>query len=154
SAHAAIVALFDGAPPARPASGDGGPEYQKAEEARRARYALEFLLSDRLPEPVNIPLALQKDLELVQVRILRCAGPDKYDSWLHALFQVGKATTPYLTQAQLTTLWRRISASPCVGALPPEQRRWITMLKAVATRDLDQVAAVGEELLARPAAAL
>src|SRR5262249_45939229 len=82
------------------------------------------------------------------------AGPDKYDSWLHALFQVGKATTPYLTQAQLTTLWRRISASPCVGALPPEQRRWITMLKAVATRDLDQVAAVGEELLARPAAAL
>jgi hypothetical protein len=46
SVHAPIVALFDNAPPARPASGSGGPEFQKGEETRRARHALEFLLSE------------------------------------------------------------------------------------------------------------
>jgi hypothetical protein len=38
--------------------------------------------------------------------------------------------------------------------LPPEQRRWVTLLKAVAERDIAMMAAAGEELLARPAAAL
>jgi len=154
SAHAPIVALFDNAPPARPPSGETGPEYQKGEATRRARHALAFLLSEKPPEPVNIPHALQKDLELVQIRLLRCVEPDRHDSWLHALFQVAGATIPYLTQAESRTLWDRLAASRCVAALAPEQKRWITMLKAVAGRDLDMMAAAGEELLARPAAAL
>ena len=154
SVHAPLVALFDNGPAPRAPSGETGPEYRKSEETRQARYALQFLLSDKMPEPVNIPHTLQKDLELVQVRLLQCAEPERYDSWLHALFQVGKATTPYLSRAESGALWNRLAASRCVMALPPEQKRWVTMLKAVAAGDLDMVAAVGEELLARPAAAL
>jgi hypothetical protein len=154
SVHAPIVALFDNGPARRPPSGDSGPEYRKGEDTRQARYALQFLLSAKPPEPVNIPHTLQKDLELVEMRLLRCADPDRYDSWLHALFQVAKATTPYLSRAESATLWNRLAASPCVAALSPEQKRWVTMLKAVAAGELDMVAAVGEELLARPAAAL
>jgi hypothetical protein len=154
SVHAPIVALFDDAPAARPPSGETGPEYRKAEETRRARHAAAFLLSAVPPEPVNIPHALQKDLELVQMRLLRCMDPERHDSWLHALFQIGRATIPYLTRTESRALWDRLSASPCVVALPPEQKRWVTMLKAEAARDLDMMAAAGEELLARPAAAL
>jgi predicted membrane-bound spermidine synthase len=154
SAHAPIVALFDNAPAARPPSGGTGPDYQKGEETRRARHAAAFLLASAPPEPVNIPHALQKDLELVQMRLLRCIEPDRHDSWLHALFQIGRATIPYLTRTESRALWDRLSASPCVVALPPEQKRWVTMLKAAAGRDLDMMAATGEELLARPAAAL
>src|SRR4029077_13687013 len=99
---------------------------------------------DRPPEPVNIPYALQKDLEIVQIRLLKCVETEKYDSWLHALFQVGRATIPYLLPADSRALWDRIAASPCVARMPPEQKRWVTMLKAVARRDLDMVAAVGE----------
>jgi len=153
AAHAPIVEMFDHAPPPRPYAG-GGPDYQKANEARKARYALAFLASATPPEPVNIPYALQKDLELVQIRLLRCEEPSQYDSWLHALFQVALATIPYLPQRESLALWEGIAASRCVAALSPELQRWVTLLKAVAGRDAAVMAAAGEELLARPAAAL
>jgi predicted membrane-bound spermidine synthase len=154
SDHAPIVALFDGAPPPRRAAAEAGPDYRKAEDIRRARHALAFLLSRVPPEPVNIPYALQKDLEVVQTRLLRCEEPEKYDAWLHALFQVAVATIPYLAAEESAALWKRIGASPCVAALPSEQRRWIMLLKAVAERDLAVTAATGEDLLASPVAAL
>jgi hypothetical protein len=152
--HAPIVALFDSAPPRRNATAGAGADYRKGEETRKARHALSVLLSDVPPEPVNIPHTLQKDLEIVEIRLLRCEEPEKYDSWLHALFQVGMATIPYLSDEESRSLWRRIAASRCVAALPAEQRRWVVLLKAVAERDLDRMAATGEELLAHPAAAL
>ena len=154
SEYSALVALFDNAPPARPSSAAGGPYFQKMEEIRKARYAADFLLSPVPPEPVNIPHSLQKDLELVQLRLLRCEDPDKFDSWLQSLYQLGLATTPYLSPGEARALWQKISASSCVAALPPEQRRWVVLLKAVAERDVAMMAATGDELLASPAAGL
>lgn len=150
SAHAPIVALFDDAPPVRPASAGGGPDFQKAEEMRKARYAAVFLLSAISPEPVNIPHALQKDLELVHLRLVRCQEPATYDSWLHALYQVGNATLPYLPPAEARALWQKLAWSRCSDGLPPEQRSWLTVLKSVAERDAPMMAAAGEELLAQP----
>ena len=153
SEHAALVALFDNAPPQRPSSALGGTDYAKMEDIRKARYAAAFLLSATPPEPVNIPHSLQKDPS--SFRCGCCAARDRrYDSWLHALYQLGLATTPYLSAGEASALWDKLAASRCVAALPPEQRRWVVLLKAVAERDAAMMAAAGEELLAAPAAGL
>jgi predicted membrane-bound spermidine synthase len=154
SAHAPIVGLFDNAPPARPASAGGGADFQKNEGMRKARYAADFLLSAIAPEPTNIPHALQKDLELVHMRLVRCQDPAMYDSWLHALYQIGNATIPYLPPGEARALWQKLAWSKCSAALPPDQRRWLTLFKAVAERDVAMMAAAGEELLAQPTAGL
>ena len=69
-----------------------------------------------MPEPTNIPFSLQKDLELVQLRLARCARPADFDSWVHAAFQVALATIPYLPAQQAQALWRRLDATPCRAA--------------------------------------
>jgi hypothetical protein len=154
SEHSVLVALFDNAPPARPASHAGGPDFEKTEGLRKARYAAEFLLSALPREPLNIPHALQKDLELVHLRLVRCAEPVTYDSWLHALYQVGVATISYLPAIEARALWQKLAWSRCSAALPPDQRRWLTLFKAVVERDAPMMAAAGEDLLASPVAGL
>jgi spermidine synthase len=150
SVHAPIVALFDEAPGARPGSNASAPDFQKSEEMRRARYAADFLLSAIAPEPENIPHALQKDLELLHARLVRCQETATYDSWLHALYQVGNATLPYLPAEKARALWQKLAWGRCSASLPPEQRRWLTVLKSVAERDAPMMAAASEELLAHP----
>ncbi|MCC7487268.1 MAG: hypothetical protein IT529_20020 [Burkholderiales bacterium] len=154
SLHAPIVSALDAAPAPRPASGAAAPDYRRGEATRRARYALGFLLAGNAPEPVNIPYALQKDLELVKLRLLQCVEPERHDSWLHALFQVASATIPYLAARERRALFAAIAASPCMAQVPPEPRRWIVLFHAVAAGDHGLAAATGEDLLERPAAAL
>jgi len=154
SAHAPLVVLFDEAPSARAGSDASAPDFPKTEEMRKARYAADFLLSAIAPEPKNIPHALQKDLELLHARLVRCQEPATYDSWLHALYQVGNATLPYLSAAESRALWQKLAWGRCSATLPPEQRRWLTVLKSVAERDAPMMAAASEELLAHPARGL
>src|SRR6185295_10374896 len=71
--HAVLVELLDRAQAPRTPSQAVGPDFQKTEEVRKARYAAAFLLSGVPPEPVNIPHGLQKDLELVHLKLVRCA---------------------------------------------------------------------------------
>jgi hypothetical protein len=106
------------------------------------------------PEPVNIPHALQKDLELVHLRLVRCAEPVMFDSWLHALYEVGSATVARLPAAEARALWQKLAWGRCAADLPADHRRWLTLFKAVAERDAPMMAAAGEDLLAAPAGGL
>ena len=153
AAHAPLLALLDPAPAPRPGMLAGGDNYEKMERMRRARYARDFL-SATVPEPVNIPYSLQKDLELVQLRLVRCMRPDEFDSWVHALFQVALATIPYLPPEDARTLWGRLAATPCRDAVPESQARWIALLRAVAERDVAAMTSGARELLAKPSPSL
>lgn len=153
-AHAPLIGLLEEAPAARHSTLAGAEYFRKMEEIRKARYARDFLLSDAVPDPVNIPWSLQKDLELVQLRLLRCERPEQHDAWLHSLFQVAAATLPYLPPPEARALWQKLGANPCQATLPPAQRRWLVLLKAAAERDVAMMAAAGEELLAAPSPSL
>jgi spermidine synthase len=151
--HAPLVALIDPPPPSRESALEGAAYFRKMESMRRARYARDFLL-ERAPEPINIPRALQRDLELVQVRLIECASPAAHDGWLHALYQVAHATLPYLAPRDGRELWRRLSNPACDDVLAPAQQRWLALFESVAQRDVITIAALGEALLGEPGAAL
>lgn len=151
--HAPLLALLEPRPAPRPSTLAGAEYFGKMERMRRARYARDFL-AGTMPEPTNIPYSLQKDLELVQLRLARCARPADFDSWVHAAFQVALATIPYLPAQQAQALWRRLDATPCRAALPDSQGRWLTLLRAVAERDVGTMVSSATELLANPSPSL
>ena len=128
---------------------DGEEFLEALELARRARYARDFLLRPLPPEPVAIPRAFQKDLELVRARLIDCRDPERSDIWFHSLYQLARTLNPMLPAAEAGSVWDRIERSPCRAGFTPEERQWIEMMKAVGRRDAPQMARLAEALLAK-----
>ncbi len=129
----------------------GAANFERIENTRLARYARDVLLAATMPEPQGIPPSLQKDLELLKLRLLECRAPREFDVWLHAMVRVAKAVNPYLPPAEAGAIWQRIGAAPCFRQLHDFQRRWIALAHAVAARDAPGMAAFAADLLATQA---
>jgi predicted membrane-bound spermidine synthase len=124
----------------------GAYAFERVEATRLAWYARNFLVGVR-PEPEAVPTQLQKDLELVQLRLLECREPRQLDVWLHSALRVARAVNPYLTPDDAGAVWRAIAGTQCFSTLPQFQRRWIELFAAVAGRDAARMARHARELL-------
>ncbi|MEJ2174995.1 MAG: spermine synthase, partial [bacterium] len=125
----------------------GAYAFARIDNARRAHYALEFLLGPAPPAVEDIASDFQKDLEIVQLRLLGCQTPRRLDVWLHALLRIARAVNPYVSAAEADALWSRVRAAPCFANLYPFQQRWIDLFAAVGARDAARMAAIGTQLL-------
>jgi hypothetical protein len=126
----------------------GAYVFARTDNARLAAYGRDFLLRSGPPSPENVPTALQKDLEIVKLRLVECRDARDFDVWLHSLIRVAKAVNPYLPAAEADAIWRRISGGPCYDGLHEFQRRWIALVRAVGLRDAIRMAELGSLLLA------
>jgi spermidine synthase len=124
----------------------GAYAFERVEATRLAWYARNFLVGVR-PAPEAVPTQLQKDLELVQVRLLECREPRQLDVWLHSALRVARAVNPYLTPDDAGAVWRAVASTQCFPTLPQFQRRWIELFAAVAARDTARMAGYARELL-------
>ena len=126
----------------------GEDHFERVFDSRRARYALEFLLRGSAEQPPSLSRNLQKDLEVIRMRLIECRDTQRYDIWLHSLYNVARQVNPLLPATQVRTLWQRLEKSACFGALDASQRRWLELFKAVGNRDGARMAQMGEMLLA------
>jgi spermidine synthase len=126
----------------------GGYAFERIENTRLARYAHDVLLRPTPTEPEAIPTLLEKDLELVKLRLIECRAPREQDVWLHSLLQVARLVNPYLPPKEAQAVWRRFSTAACHGELREFQQRWIALFSAVAVRDAALAASLATELLA------
>ncbi len=126
----------------------GAYAFVRTENARLAAYGRDFLLRAGPPLPEGVPTPLQKDLEIVKLRLMECRDARDFDVWLHSLIRVAKAVNPYLPAADADAIWRRISTGPCHDGLHEFQRRWIALVRAVGLRDAARMAEIGSLLLA------
>jgi predicted membrane-bound spermidine synthase len=126
----------------------GAYAFERIENTRAARYARDFLIAPHAPEPDRTGTLLQKDLELVKIRLLECREPRDLDVWLHSLVHVARTINPYLPAREAEEVWARIAAAPCHGALLEFQRRWVALFRAVALRDATRMAELASGLLA------
>jgi hypothetical protein len=115
---------------------------------RRAHYAQDFFLRAVPPQPVAIPRQLQKDLELLRLRLLECREPEKFDVWLHALYQTAYTLNPLLAPPEAKAVWNRIEQARCNSSLPAGKRQWMALMRAVGVRDAPKMAQLAEALLA------
>jgi len=98
--------------------------------------------------PEGVPTQLQKDLELVKLRLLECREPRELDVWLHSAIRVARAINPYLASDDAGAVWREIARRKCFSELQEFQRRWIELFRAVAARDAARMAEHAAQLLA------
>ena len=133
----------------RPLSYDGDEFLERIELARRARYARDFYLDEKLPLPVGIPAELEKNLELSKMRGLDCIGGETPDIWVHALFQVARTINTALPPAEADAIWSRFERAPCYRRLAAEEQAWVKLFRAVGTRDHAAMARHADDLLGR-----
>jgi spermidine synthase len=126
----------------------GALAFERVENTRLARYARDFFLNPKPPEPESVTTLLQKDLEIAKLRLIECREPRDQDVWLHSLINVARTLNPYLPPAESQAVWQRFAAAPCFASLRDFQRRWIGLFAAVAARDGARAAALADELLA------
>ncbi|HEX9396559.1 MAG TPA: hypothetical protein VF943_07435 [Burkholderiales bacterium] len=126
----------------------GDYAFERVENTRLAWYARNFLLNAAEPDPEAVPLQLQKDLELVKVRLIECRSPREHDVWVHSAMRVAQAMNPYLQPDDVLAVWTRIGTAPCFRGLEDAQRRWIALFRAVAARDAEVMARHAPVLLA------
>jgi hypothetical protein len=126
----------------------GAYAFDRIENTRLAWYARDFLLGPRTPQPENVPSQLQKDLEIVQLRLLECREPRELDVWLHSAARVAAAVNPYLAPDDAGAVWERVASKWCYAQLHEFQRRWLDLFRAVALRDAARMAEHASQLLA------
>ena len=126
----------------------GAYAFERLENTRLAWYARDFLVSPRTPQPQNVPTQLQKDLELVKLRLFECREPRELDVWLHSAARVAGAINPYLAPDDAGAVWDAIATRWCVRELQEFQRRWLALFRAVALRDARRMAELATQLLA------
>jgi hypothetical protein len=125
----------------------GAYAFERVENARLAWYARDFLAGARRPAPDGIAPPLQKDLELIGLRLLECREPRELDVWLNSALHVAKMLNPFLAPDDAGAVWLRIARSPCFGELRDFQRRWLMLFRAVGARDAPRMAEFGAQLL-------
>ena len=126
----------------------GAYAFERVENTRLAWYGRNFLAATSgVPAPEAVPLQLQKDLELVKLRLMECRDPRELDVWLHSAVRVAQALNPYLAPDDLAPVWARVVSGWCYPTLHEFQRNWIALFRAVAARDAARMAALGSRLL-------
>ena len=125
----------------------GAHAFERIEHTRQARYARDFLVRRAPPVPQAIPPQLQKDLEVVQLRLLACREARRFDVWLHSLLRIAELVNGVLPASEAAVLWTRINASACLETLHEFQRRWIALFTAVGARDAHAMARLAGGLL-------
>lgn len=126
----------------------GAVTFERIEHTRLARYARDFLLNAKPPEPQAITTLLQKDLEISKTRLIECRSPKEQDVWLHSLLNVARNLNPFLPAVEAQAVWARIAAAPCFRALHEFQRQWIMLFAAIGVREAARSGALATELLA------
>jgi spermidine synthase len=126
----------------------GAYAFDRVEYTRLAWYARDYLLSARTPVAESIPRELQKDLEIVKVRLIECRQPRELDVWLHSALQVAKALNPYLPSDDIAPVWTRIMGSACYAELTEFQRRWLALFQAVGARNARRMAELAAPIVA------
>jgi hypothetical protein len=147
-----VVDMLEGRKTARgiESTTEGEEHLEALELARRARYARDYLVRSVPPEPVAIPRAFQKDLELTRARLIECRDAERSDIWFHSLYQLARTFNPMLPADDAGALWERLDRSACASRIGGDERRWMDLMKAVGRRDAPQMAQLAEALLAKP----
>jgi hypothetical protein len=150
TASVPVIAMLEGGNTLPQVSLDGADYFNRIEQIRRAQYIRDTYLKPNPPEPLAMPRALQKDLELASLRALDCWDPATHGVWLHSLFQVAIAVNPFLAPEETGAIWRRFETAGCYASLPQPYKLWIALFKAIGARDAANMASLAEQLFATP----
>ena len=106
----------------------------------------------RTPVAESIPRELQKDLEIVKVRLIECREPRELDVWLHRTRAGREGAQSVPSSDDIAPVWTRIMGSACYAELTEFQRRWLALFQAVGARNARRMAELAAARRLRAAA--
>jgi spermidine synthase len=130
---------------------EGASEFERIEKTRQAAYVRDYLMAEKPPGPRGTSSQLQKDLEVVKLRLVECRSAREEDVWLHSLWRLAEILNPMLPPEQAGVVWQKIMGTPCYKDLAKYQQQWIELFRAVAMRDAVRMAEISGQMLASPA---
>jgi len=77
-----------------------------------------------------------------------CNQPVSRRAWLDSVFFISARTSGVLDANELSAMWAEISKTPCAQVLAGDDQQLFEVLRALAQRDVDRVAATGAALFA------
>lgn len=126
----------------------GADAFDRVENTRMAWITRNFLLSNQAPARGSVPTSLQKDMQLMKLRLIDCRDP-QLEIWENSALRVAQATNAFLAPDDVLPIWGRVATAPCFRSLNDFQRRWIALFRSVAARDGESMAVHGSHLLSR-----
>lgn len=137
---------------AEPISQHGGAtpvsQYQKMVAVYRAETIKNYFLGGkRTPSSLTMPASLQKDIELLKVRLLDCHVRRGTNVWFHSLFRVARAINAHLPSGDLKTIWTQFRTAACYRNMTVSQKSWLSLYQAVGSRNPREMAQRAEALL-------
>ena len=127
---------------------EGANDFERVENARVAAYIRDYLVMDKPPGPRGTSSQLQKDLEVVKLRLVECRSAREEDVWLHSLWRLAEYLNPSLPAEHAGIVWQRIMDTSCYATLAKYQQQWIELFRAVGARDAVRMAELSGQLLA------
>ena len=126
----------------------GAGYFARLDHTRLAWNARNFLLgAPAIEAEPTTTRALQKDVELLKLRLYECREPRDNDVWLHSALRVAMTINPFLSPEDAVPVWSRVQDGRCFPTLYSYQREWIALFRAVAARDAARMADLATELL-------
>jgi spermidine synthase len=77
-----------------------------------------------------------------------CSQPVARHAWLDSVYFISARTSGVLDPHELSAMWAEISKTPCAQVLSGGDQQLFDVLRALAQRDVDRVAATGSALFA------
>ena len=77
-----------------------------------------------------------------------CVKPGVRRAWLDSAYYIASNTNVALGSSELRVIWDRLAATPCAQQLTGHDRDMFALLRAIALRDVERVAATGAALYA------
>jgi hypothetical protein len=77
-----------------------------------------------------------------------CSQPLARHAWLDSVYFISARTSAVLDATELSAMWAEIAKTPCAQVLSGNDQHLFELLRAIAERDADRVAAIGVALFA------
>ncbi len=124
----------------------GNPRQAKVAAAQKwAQYLTDARAGDGKPGSNETELA--EAVAVVRALFVDCVPGEVATALWDRVVIVAGELNPVLPRTTAETLWRRLGASPCAGAMTPDQKTWVELFAAVGARDAPRMSALAEKLL-------
>jgi spermidine synthase len=94
-----------------------------------------------------VPEDVRQQAMRVKELFYRCDNTRDRNDYLGSLFATSIAMIPYLTPSELAAVWGRLEAGPCAASLPPSEKRFVSLFKAISGRNAREISVAAKALL-------
>ncbi len=115
-------------------------------EASAVRHAL---LGEKSLVAEKLDPALQRDVALVRMNMVDCAQGRETEGWFDALLTIAARTNAHQSPTDANRMWTYLETASCHQTWAPVRKTWVSLFKAVGTRDAGQIVNLSEELLSQ-----